>query len=40
MPCHEFCGIGHEGMWGRIKVIDKTEFAQLAAATRRLTCVD
>ena len=23
MPCHEFCGIGHEGMWGKIRVIDK-----------------
>jgi cytochrome c oxidase subunit II len=39
MPCHEFCGFGHEGMWGRIKVIDKAEFARLAADTRRLSCV-
>ena len=39
MPCHEFCGLGHEGMWGRIKVIDKAEFARLAADTRRLSCV-
>ena len=23
MPCHEFCGIGHEGMWGKVKVVDK-----------------
>lgn len=39
MPCHEFCGLGHEGMWGRIKVIDKAEFARLATANRRLSCV-
>jgi cytochrome c oxidase subunit 2 len=40
MPCQEFCGIGHQGMWGRIKVIDKTAFLKLTAAQRRLTCVD
>jgi cytochrome c oxidase subunit 2 len=39
MPCHEFCGLGHEGMWGRIKVIDKAEFTRLATDTRRLSCV-
>jgi cytochrome c oxidase subunit II len=39
MPCHEFCGFGHEGMWGRIKVIDKAEFLRMAADTRRLSCV-
>jgi hypothetical protein len=26
-------------MWGRIKVIDKAEFARLATDTRRLSCV-
>lgn len=40
MPCHEFCGIGHEGMWGRVKVVDKTAFARLAADRRRLSCVE
>jgi cytochrome c oxidase subunit 2 len=40
MPCHEFCGVGHEGMWGRIKVIDKAEFTRLAAGARRLSCVE
>jgi cytochrome c oxidase subunit 2 len=39
MPCHEFCGVGHEGMWGRIKVIDKEAFQRLAAERRRMTCV-
>jgi cytochrome c oxidase subunit 2 len=40
MPCHEFCGVGHEGMWGRIKVVDKAAFARLAADRRRLSCVE
>jgi cytochrome c oxidase subunit 2 len=40
MPCHEFCGMGHEGMWGRIKVVDKAAFARMAADRRRLSCVE
>lgn len=40
MPCHEFCSVGHEGMWGRIKIIDKAAFAHLAAERRRLSCVE
>jgi cytochrome c oxidase subunit 2 len=40
MPCHEFCGVGHEAMWGRIKVVDKAAFARLAADRRRLSCVE
>jgi cytochrome c oxidase subunit 2 len=40
MPCHEFCGVGHEGMWGRIKIIDKAEFDRMAADRRRLSCVE
>jgi cytochrome c oxidase subunit II len=40
MPCHEFCSVGHEGMWGRIKIIDKAAFARLAAEQRRLSCVE
>ena len=40
MPCQEFCGIGHQGMWGKVKVVDKAAFAGMTAARRRLTCVD
>jgi cytochrome c oxidase subunit 2 len=46
MPCQEFCGIGHQGMWGKVKVIDKSTFlgmtkaVGMAKARRRLTCVD
>lgn len=39
MPCHEFCGVGHEGMWGRIKVIDRSAFQRLASGQgSRLSC--
>jgi cytochrome c oxidase subunit 2 len=40
MPCQEFCGIGHQGMWGRVKVIDKASFLKLKSARGRMTCVD
>lgn len=40
VPCHEFCGYGHQGMWGKIRVIDKAAFAALASGKRRLTCAD
>lgn len=40
MPCQEFCGVGHEGMWAKVKVIDKADFLAKAANQRRLTCVD
>ena len=40
MPCQEFCGMGHEGMWAKVKVIDKTTFFKMAADRRRLTCVE
>ena len=39
MPCHEYCGTGHQGMWAHVRVIDKAEFLQLAKQRRRLTCV-
>ena len=40
MPCQEFCGVGHEGMWARVKVIDKAEFTKLSAGKRRVSCAD
>jgi cytochrome c oxidase subunit II len=38
MPCDEFCSMGHEGMWGRVTVVDKAVFARMAASARRLSC--
>jgi len=40
MPCQEFCSVGHEGMWGRVKIVDKAAFARMAAERRRLSCVE
>ncbi len=40
MPCQEFCGVGHEGMWAKVKVIDKAEFLKLSRDRRRVTCVE
>jgi cytochrome c oxidase subunit 2 len=39
MPCHEYCGTGHQGMWAHVKVIDRSAFMQMAATSRRLSCV-
>lgn len=39
MPCHEYCGTGHQGMWAHVKIIDKAAFMRLAANSRRLSCV-
>jgi cytochrome c oxidase subunit II len=39
MPCHEYCGSGHQGMWAHVRVIDKTQFMKLAKEQRRMTCV-
>ena len=39
MPCHEFCSFGHEGMWGKVRVIDKADFASRAKNGGRLSCV-
>lgn len=42
MPCHEYCGTGHQGMWAHVKVVDKDTFmqmAQQAGNARRLSCV-
>jgi cytochrome c oxidase subunit 2 len=40
MPCQEFCGVGHQGMWAKVKVVGKTAFLNMMAGRRRLTCVD
>ena len=39
MPCHEYCSIGHEGMWAIVRIIDKAQFTRMAADRRRLDCV-
>lgn len=38
MPCHEFCGVGHQGMWARVRVVPKEQFPNLST-TERTNCV-
>lgn len=39
MPCHEYCGTGHEAMWARVQVIPQQEFLARAGNERRMSCV-
>jgi cytochrome c oxidase subunit II len=39
MPCHEYCGTGHEAMWARVQVIPRDEFLVRARAGERVSCV-
>ena len=38
MPCHEYCSVGHEGMWARVKVVDRLEFARVYGGQSRASC--
>jgi cytochrome c oxidase subunit 2 len=38
MPCHEYCGTGHEAMWARVQAIPPEEFFAKARASERLSC--
>jgi cytochrome c oxidase subunit II len=38
MPCHEYCSLGHEGMWARVKVVDRLEFARAYGGQPRASC--
>jgi cytochrome c oxidase subunit 2 len=39
MPCHEYCGTGHEAMWARVQVLPPEEFLAKASSGERLSCV-
>jgi len=43
MPCHEYCGTGHEAMWARVQILPRDEFMakvkRLASSGERLSCV-
>lgn len=38
MPCHEYCSVGHEAMWARVKVVDRAEFARDYGGQPRASC--
>ena len=35
MPCHEFCGLGHHGMWAHVRVVPREQFGN---PLERVTC--
>ena len=39
MPCHEYCGTGHEAMWARVQVIPARDFLARAGRGERVSCV-
>ena len=39
MPCHEYCGTGHEAMWARVQVLPIEEFIAKARGGERINCV-
>ena len=39
MPCHEYCGTGHEAMWARVQVIPEKEFLSKTRRGERVSCV-
>jgi cytochrome c oxidase subunit 2 len=39
MPCHEYCGTGHEAMWARVRVLPAADFLARARGGERLSCV-
>ena len=39
MPCHEYCGTGHEAMWARVQVIEPNEFLAKASGGKAVSCV-
>jgi cytochrome c oxidase subunit 2 len=39
MPCHEYCGTGHEAMWAHVQVLPAAEFAAKSRGVERLSCV-
>jgi cytochrome c oxidase subunit 2 len=39
MPCHEYCGTGHEAMWARVRVLPRDEFTLKALREKRMSCV-
>jgi len=38
MPCHEFCGLGHQAMWGHVVVVPQEQFANVEPVVGRATC--
>ena len=38
MPCHEFCGVGHQAMWARVRVVEAGRFPFEEAKAKGVSC--
>ena len=38
MPCHEFCGVGHQAMWAHVRVVDASSFPTDADKQKAVNC--
>ena len=38
MPCQEYCSVGHQGMWARVKVLERGEFVRSYGSQPRASC--
>ena len=38
MPCHEFCGVGHQGMWAQVRVVARDQFPFEQATKGAVNC--
>ena len=38
MPCHEFCSVGHQAMWARVRVVDASSFPSDADKKKAVNC--
>jgi cytochrome c oxidase subunit II len=38
MPCHEFCGIGHQAMWAHVRVVEASRFPTDADKQKAVNC--
>jgi cytochrome c oxidase subunit 2 len=38
MPCHEFCGAGHQAMWAQVRVVERNDFPFAQARNRSVSC--
>jgi cytochrome c oxidase subunit 2 len=39
MPCHEYCGTGHEAMWARVQVLPPADFLAMSHGGKVVSCV-
>jgi cytochrome c oxidase subunit II len=38
MPCHEFCGVGHQAMWAHVRIVDAKQFPFEDAKAKTVSC--